>query len=314
MRGRSVLIRIRIRALGQGGIPESVLAGVTLLCALLAVRSWQISGERRALERLRITAQNTDALSAGTHIWYDYRDHRDFLKWTRRWASNGAGWHPADSIAQLLFYHVVGIELFGDGITDSSLADLQPLAHLSSVKIRDAPCITDGCIPAFSSMERLENLWLVDTCVTRNGASELERALPRCRITWERRRPKPSISEHIADRHSRELTGLRVVTMRGATIDDATLATSSNLSAIGSLTITEAPLVTDAGLEHLTAASNLKRLTLHGTAVTAEDVSKLQEARPDCKIQRLPPGPRSCRPRNPSFVEWILRVFDPASR
>ncbi|MGD0899850.1 MAG: hypothetical protein ABR915_18615 [Thermoguttaceae bacterium] len=43
---------------------------------------------------------------------------------------------------------------------------------------------------------------------------------------------------------------------------------------------------TDAVLEHLKGLAKLQRLYLDGTKVTDEGVKKLQEALPNCKIER----------------------------
>ena len=44
--------------------------------------------------------------------------------------------------------------------------------------------------------------------------------------------------------------------------------------------------VTDAGLEHLKALADLERLDVRRINVTDEDVEKLQQALPNCKIVR----------------------------
>jgi hypothetical protein len=44
--------------------------------------------------------------------------------------------------------------------------------------------------------------------------------------------------------------------------------------------------VTDAGLEHLKGFTELRRLWLYSTRVTDESVRNLQQALPNCKIER----------------------------
>jgi hypothetical protein len=85
--------------------------------------------------------------------------------------------------------------------------------------------------------------------------------------------------------HLKGLTKLNNLYLHLTQITDAGLVHLKGLTKLQSLDFSYTR-ITDAGLEHLKGLTNLGRLNLRDTQVTAEGVKKLQEALPNCKIDR----------------------------
>ena len=78
---------------------------------------------------------------------------------------------------------------------------------------------------------------------------------------------------------------LRVLTLRSGRITDAGLAHLKGLNQLWFLSL-ENTQVTDAGLAHLRELHSLQCLELKNTKVTDQGIKKLQQALPNCVIQR----------------------------
>jgi phosphoribosyl 1,2-cyclic phosphodiesterase len=67
-------------------------------------------------------------------------------------------------------------------------------------------------------------------------------------------------------------------------IGDAGLKSLAELKALEFVSIKDAKLVTDAGLDHLRSAPALRRLTLEQTTVTAAGLKRFRATNPTCSI------------------------------
>lgn len=83
----------------------------------------------------------------------------------------------------------------------------------------------------------------------------------------------------------RDLPDIRRLDFVGSPATDAGLVHVSWLSRLESLNLSDTQ-ITDAGLEHLHGLTRLRELCLRGTSVTNEGVKRLQQALPDCRIER----------------------------
>lgn len=81
------------------------------------------------------------------------------------------------------------------------------------------------------------------------------------------------------------LPALRRIDFVGSPATDAGLVHVRGLRRLQRLNLADTQ-ITDAGLEHLTGLTQLRELCLRGTAVTAAGVQRLQEALPDCRMER----------------------------
>ena len=85
--------------------------------------------------------------------------------------------------------------------------------------------------------------------------------------------------------HLAELTGLEALDLQLTRVTDAGLVHLRGLISLDELYLFRTH-VTDAGLVHLKALTNLEKLTVHDTPVTPEGVERLQQALPNCEIDR----------------------------
>jgi hypothetical protein len=93
-------------------------------------------------------------------------------------------------------------------------------------------------------------------------------------------------AEDAALAHVHELSQLRRLTLDYAQITDAGLEHLKELAQLDQLDLLHCPKVSDFGLEHLKRLSRLRELALYGTPVTDEGVRKIQQALPNCRIER----------------------------
>ncbi len=85
--------------------------------------------------------------------------------------------------------------------------------------------------------------------------------------------------------HLKGATQFQVLDFAFTQVTDADLQHLKELTQLQMLNL-ECTRVTDTGLEHLKGLTQLRELWLFGTKVTDEGVKKLQQALPNCKIQR----------------------------
>ena len=86
-------------------------------------------------------------------------------------------------------------------------------------------------------------------------------------------------------KHLNGLSDLQSLSLDSTNVTDAGLEHLKGLTTLKKLRL-DTPRITDAGREHLKGLTNLQLLDLSGTNVTDEGVKKLQQALPNCKIER----------------------------
>jgi hypothetical protein len=85
--------------------------------------------------------------------------------------------------------------------------------------------------------------------------------------------------------HLKRITDLYGLSLNNTRITDAGLEHLKGLTHLRHLQLRSTP-ITDAGLEHLKGLTELKEVQLYETKVTDQGVKRLQEALPECKIER----------------------------
>jgi Leucine-rich repeat (LRR) protein len=79
------------------------------------------------------------------------------------------------------------LDLRGTQVTDAGLVDLARLKNLLWLDLSDH--ITDAGLPKLESLANLSHLHLAKSKVTAEGVQKLKKALPKCEIEYEKRKP-----------------------------------------------------------------------------------------------------------------------------
>ena len=178
-------------------------------------------------------------------------------------------------------------------ITGPGLEHLQNLKALSHLILTDTP-LTDEGLKYLALLPRLELLDLKGTKVTAEGVAALQKALPKCKITFgtnaraaaewvfaadgKLRTRKDGVDWQLsvpADlaRHP-ELVVVRVDLGLSKKLTDAGLVNLAAFDGLNTLFLNNTP-ATDAGLAHLKGLKGLTELSLNNTAVTDEGLKHL---------------------------------------
>jgi hypothetical protein len=129
-------------------------------------------------------------------------------------------------------------------------------ADLANSVSRLANDVSDAGLAHLARLTQLQWLWLDRTKITDTGLVYLK-----------------------------GLTHLKILYLNDTQITDAGLAHLAGLKQLEALVL-DFTQITDAGLVYLAGLPQLQRLELGGTKVTDEGVRKLQQALPNCKIER----------------------------
>jgi hypothetical protein len=251
-----------------------LLIVVTVVCILLGHISAALRGERAVIERLRARVDSTPEIDGGVYLKYGYQNGAE--PWTRH---------------GIVLYKIASLIMCGRRIDDACVRELDSLDDLSFLSISGAPKLTDACVPVLGKLKRLGGMRLIETGVTSAGVAKLRATLPDCDIVWAPPGARGACLAWFDDYIFSPTHDQPCFMARGHAIDDKYLAKIPDIATLGRLYISDAPGVTDVGLQHLTRAKCLKHLILHATQASSRGVQDLQRALPGCIIERLPPGP-----------------------
>ena len=173
---------------------------------------------------------------------------------------------PDDPVVSWSF----SVEGSGD-FGDAGLESLKGLPKLTVLDLNDTQ-VTDAGLEHLIGLQALRVLILNRTNVTDAGLEHLK-GLTNLQILW------------LGTTETTYRGGSSRRPLKGLEVTDAGLEHLKGLQSLQSLDLT-ATNVTDAGLEHLTGLSSLEELRLSFTEVSDEGVKKLQQALPNCTIQR----------------------------
>ena len=228
---------------------------VALPCSWLAVEMKK--AKQQAEEVAEIRKWSEVAINAATYIFqkeiYDYQvDERGRLLANRR--PQAPAW-----LLRLLgddfFAQVHEVIFCADQTTDADLEHLKRLDRLQVLTIVQTQ-ITDAGLGNLKHLNQLQVLWIEAPQFTDAGLENVK-----------------------------GLSQLQVLHLDKTQLTDAGLEHLKGLKQLSDLSL-KYTQVTDAGLEHLKGLKQLKTLYVWGIKVTDEGVAKLQQALPDCKIER----------------------------
>lgn len=227
----------------------------------LAVRMERARKQREAVGAIR---------QAGGYVCYDYQIQR---------ADAPQPLWPLSLAGEDFFSKVVLVNFADRRITDSDLERLKGLRHVTSLFLNRTN-IADGSLGHLEAMKQLESLDVFDTGITDVGLNHL-RGLDRLQTL------DLGFTE-ITDAGLETITGLNrleELSLNGTDITDAGLERLKGLARLQRLLL-NGTKVTDAGLRHLKELPGLRKLTIGSTKVTEEGAAALQQALPNCEIER----------------------------
>ncbi|TXT39509.1 MAG: hypothetical protein FD138_55, partial [Planctomycetota bacterium] len=149
------------------------------------------------------------------------------------------------------------LSLMGTKVTDAGLKHLQGLPDLQELWL-DGTTISDAGLEELFTLKKLKTLYVRGTRVTTAGALRVSAALPNVDVAFTN--------------GTRDTTGVTLL----AGVQDGDLAALSEVPKLLVLRVYDAPL-TDAGLAHIAALSDLQHLTINGGKFSAEGVKSLSE-------------------------------------
>jgi hypothetical protein len=174
---------------------------------------------------------------------------------------------------------VVQANLFNTQITDGGLAHIAGFSQLQVLCLGGTK-ITDAGLAHIEGLNQLQSLWLNNTKVTDAGLAQLI-GLPQLQdLNLRNTQITDAGLAHIAG-----LTQLQHLDLFNTQITDAGLARIAGLTQLQHLDLSDTQ-ITNAGLECLNEIKQLRVLDVSRTQVTNEGVKKLQQALPNCKIER----------------------------
>ena len=96
---------------------------------------------------------------------------------------------PAQNLgddAMLEFARIPSLEnlhIYQTAVTANGIAALKPLKFLAGLNISGCKSIDDSAVPALRDLKLLRELNVNETAITDAGFAQLQKALPRCRIS-----------------------------------------------------------------------------------------------------------------------------------
>lgn len=220
------------------------------------------------------------------------------------------GLHGLTCLSTLNFYHVP--------VSESGFARLPPWAHQCVVTVdsisglgpkheSSSPKpikISDAGLVHLRGLKQLERLWLANSPITDAGLENLKGLDQLCELNLDHTEIVGTALEHLGG-----LKQLKYLSLTDTKVDDAGLVHLQKLNRLIDLRldhtrVTDTGLmclkglsqlqvlslggtkVTDQGVTYLEGLRQLERLYLYDTLVKQEGVKKLQQALPDCKIER----------------------------
>jgi internalin A len=262
--------------------------------AIAAIKelSGKVSLDHHAVEVISVDLRGTQITDAGL-------EHLKGLTSLKSLYLNGTQITDAGLEHLKVLNSLTQLNLGRTKITDAGLEHLKVLNSLTQLGLDDTQ-ITGAGLEHLNVLNSLKLLQLNRTYITNAGLSELESALPKCKVIAVTRKTLPtSLQVAIAkikklggrvsfDRQSSEAHGIQTgqvidVGFIGTQVTDAELEHLKVLTSLYYLHL-DGTQVTDAGLEHLKGLTSLKTLYLSGTQVTDAGVSELKAALPKCRV------------------------------
>jgi hypothetical protein len=170
------------------------------------------------------------------------------------------------------------ISLDGTQLTDRALKVLRRIKAPALVLTGDR--VSDATLKELQTLKNLQDLVLADTSVTDLGMEYVVHLRQLQGLAFKNTEISDTGLKHIG-----AITNLIDLDLWGTKVTDVGLKYLAGLTKLQSLGLRDTK-VTDSGLNHLKPLVNLRQLELSGTRVTDNGVKKLQEALPNCRIER----------------------------
>lgn len=230
-----------------------------LMTACAVLFAWWSQKVRQARQQRAAVAAIE---AADGQIWYDLRRlNIKSLHYWPEWLVNALGVDYFAKVKVVSFFHQhlnpTNEHNFANNsqVTDAVLENLKGLTELQVLYIIGIQ-VTDAGLEHLKGLKTLQELSVLHTQVTDAGLQHLQ-----------------------------GLTALQELSLSGTQVTGAGLPHLRELTALKGIYLGNTQ-VTDAGLEHLKGMTALKELGLRGTQVTDAGVARLQQALPNCEIER----------------------------
>jgi Leucine-rich repeat (LRR) protein len=197
-----------------------------------------------------------------------------------------AGLEPLNGLTNLQT-----LDLSGTSVTDAGLMNLSELRRLRWLNLSYNTQLTDAGLEPLKGLTNLRVLDLSGTHVNDAAVKDLQAALPKCTIYSPPKRPDFEAIAAVKTvggeffNNSRPGKPVVTVSLEASRVTDAGLAHLKAFTELHKLNLANTE-VSDAGLEHLQVLTNLQELNLSGTMVTDAGAKDLQTALPACRIVR----------------------------
>ncbi|HUE73719.1 MAG TPA: hypothetical protein VMP01_22765 [Pirellulaceae bacterium] len=124
------------------------------------------------------------ALQHGGQVQWDYGRDLDPLGVITSVSFSDKPLHNNELAALADAHSATSLALFRTGISDGGLAHVKDLRSLRSLDLRHNPGITDAGLVHLTGLVNLRQVVLIRTSVTKQGADDLQRALPNTKIAY----------------------------------------------------------------------------------------------------------------------------------
>jgi hypothetical protein len=278
----------------------SIRSLLVLTAAVAAACSWMAVEMKRAREQRN--AVEAILKSKGHVLLGSLRFGKDMELINQSTAPHGPIW-LMNLLGSDFFENVVSVDFTKLQISDAGLKNVEGLTQLQDLSLYDTD-VTDAGLEHLKGLTQLQKLELVDTQVTDAGLDHLK-GLTKLQYLF-------LINTHVTDaglehlkgltqldtlmlddtqvtdvglEHLKGLTKLQWLRLNDTRVTDTGLEHLTGLATLHGLMLSNTQ-VTDAGLELLEGLAKLQYLDVRGTKVTDEGIKKLQQALPNCKIER----------------------------
>jgi predicted transcriptional regulator len=192
--------------------------------------------------------------------------------------NNGLNWLVASCRRQ----NATSIELKGDHITDSVLAQLYSQKQLRELHIVDAKCVTNAGLTYIENLLQLEWLNMDGVAITDRGLFFIQRMTKLRGLQLTNAFVTSWGLEYLL-----ALKRLDYLELDGTNVDDEGLRVLAKLTNLKTLRLSRTA-VTDKGIRKLQAMKKLRTLVLKESHVTESCLQKLKKQMPECEISWSP--------------------------
>jgi serine/threonine protein kinase/Leucine-rich repeat (LRR) protein len=191
-------------------------------------------------------------------------------------------------------FQLVGLDLWGLRLDDGSLRMLRDLKHLRFAIFFGCQTVNDDGLKTLGGIPSLRLLILGDNPITDRGLAELHNLTALEVLNIGGQGITAEGMTFIA-----KLPSLVTLTLRAAQVDSLGLSRLKEVATLESLTLEGEPF-SDSCVDGLADLRSLRKLILVETKISAEGLSKLQSALPNCQVTPADANP------DRALAEWAV--------